>query len=254
MTVHPLAVWFAERRATWQARAWLAASREPDLIAAEALRRLNRHASATKPFDDQAAWRIYAIKRDVLRALFDAWPCKVTTQEQNLMCNGCSGRGYRVFGPPWDRYHEPCFHCRGTGVYKIVQLYAFDFTIAGRPYSWHQPADLCSWAGAHVVGQGAPYVAPTWHALDDRLANQHVRVLLAVLGLWLAHRLQRMLLPGGPRWHDLTLRQALHDEFLPWRNVLHILFRRLRRTWWDEAAGDDSPTEGTVLDQDDLPF
>lgn len=215
MTRHPLAAWVTDFRADLRARAWLNSAVEPDLIGAEALRLLNRHAFAVKYLDEGESFRIYYLKRFVIRALFDIWPCRITTQTQKLTCSSCGGLGVWSGGPPWDRYHECCFRCGGTGIYRLIDLYSFDFNIASRYFCWHQPADLCGWAADHVSGDSGEYTADRSAGAGDRLTRDHVAVLAAALRLWLGARIEP-LVPGGQPlahvWPRPCLRAALRSE------------------------------------------
>jgi hypothetical protein len=255
MAHHPLIAYLSHRRAARQARAWLHVAAEPDLIAAEALRQLNRHAYATKHCWDSEANRIYYLKRHALRVLFFAWPCRITTQTQQLACSTCAGRGHVDRGPHWDRYSDTCWRCGGTGIYKTVPLYAFDFTIADRPYQWHQPVDLCPWAARHVSGHRGHYEAPeAWHA--GRLTDQHARVLIAALEQWLAPQLTPLaplqLYADAPGFRYPTLRTSFAAEIHLWRTALHNLPRYLRSRWWRSRVRNALATRGSAEDQ--LPF
>lgn len=113
--------------------------------AAESLVALNRLAYG----DRERGPTIYSAKNRLVELLYREGLCErveIHVQEQpGKRCYACDGEGVTDC---YDHDAPECHRCFGTGWYlppRTVRLYAFYFSIGGRKYSWHQPADLVTW-------------------------------------------------------------------------------------------------------------
>ena len=117
--------------------------------ACEAMRELNR--SAKVMWEEDRDY-VYRIKQRFLEEMIEQIPCTITKHEQILPCHSCN----RGIWTSWDgRRSDRCWRCGGSGVYARHMLYLFSATIAGRTFSWHQPAR--QWPNLVVEGDSTPY-------------------------------------------------------------------------------------------------
>jgi hypothetical protein len=213
--------------ATWRLGLFgadLALRRSGVLAACDAMRTLNRAAKNDGP----ESVEIYALKRRLIGELLEAYPCRIRKHIQEQSCYSCDGTG---IWSRWASYADTCWKCGGTGVYRRTELLLFVFSIGGREFRWHQPADF--WPALNVGAPEAKYEA-------DRSPREYV-------GAGLRYE---TLLETVARWID-TQGLGLFD--VPSRP------RRLR--FWRCVRADTNRLVRSVRDRiaaahsvDDLPF
>ena len=223
-------------------------------VAANCLYALNRYALHAA---ERHKRLVYRLKNIFIEHLYTGGSTRwvkvhpVHLQAQILKCHSCEGGihcGYR--GRP-----ERCYRCKGTGIYRTVRLYCFQFTITGRDgrvatYTWHQPAALVRFA---VLAMPDPI---PWENKQPRSMMRELDFVYGyeVLRRYLAERGLTNTLPLAS-W--LGLLGALHRDghrFLQWldprrryNSLREVVVVRLRRAWYQIRRA-FAPTLPAVLD------
>lgn len=210
-----------------QASAYVSANDER--IVGNAMFRLN-HAAYHSTFGSHKT-PIYTLKNQLVKLWYQrGLATRVLMQTQTQLCWRCEGSGedpYEYHREVADGVFEDwCLKCQGSGIWRQHTLYAFDFVVNGKQFSWHQPASLIDYAVTPTADEITEY--------ERRDASDEVVFVGTPEGADLDYCivLQYLKQQGVPRsdLHELmTFRQLAkvlwHSSKWYWR------WRDLR-TWW----------------------
>lgn len=192
--------------------------------AAECMFHLNRLA-LNLPKRNLRKWAIYALKTPFLRVLYEQGYCVwATLEQQDMECWECGGKGSFGYDEGLDGDFT-CEDCNGSGVYRSHQLYHFTFSVNGKRYNWHQPADQVKWNVRLTTDEIGKYTYADPGPWDSVPSDESVdKVAAAVYAYCRRNGVQAGDLPLAP-----SLSRAVRNE---WGNLYDGWHSRIGHWRW----------------------